>query len=107
MMRDGNRLRPLKMCIARHENMPMAIGKIHQYGLQHPQCSGNGVSFRATKKPKICRNLIVSAPGGVQFRPGISNPARELGFDVHVNVLKLKSPFEPSGLDVLDDCVQP
>ena len=57
-------------------------------------------------KPKIERDLIVSAARGVQLPARDADPFHERSFDIHVHVFERSFPFEFPGFDLLLDRAQ-
>src|SRR5439155_27295233 len=106
VMRESDWLGTLQMCVARHDNIEMLFGEIKQRDLQSTKLGTHLAALRFHIKPKIERNLVVSAARGVQLRTGGADSFRERGFDIHVHVFERSLPLEFSGVDLLLDRAQ-
>src|SRR6266478_8525669 len=95
------------MSISGHDKTDMFLGEIEKRRLQFLEQRRCPLDLLFDIKPQVERNLIVSAPRGVQLRARLADFSGEGALDVHVDVLKRFVPLKFSGLDFLLNLAQP
>ena len=51
--------------------------------------------------------LIVPAAAGMQALAGLADPFRQEGFHIHVDILRIHHPLNPTGPGILQNSLQP
>ncbi len=105
-MRKIHRLRPLKMRVAGDDDVAVPPGEIHERPLQVAQQLADRIALVPEIQPDIQRDLIVPRARRVQLRAGVADALRQLGLDVHVDVLQLRLETELSRRDLRADFPQ-
>ena len=88
MMGEIDRLRPLQMCVAGHDDINITGGQIDESPLELLDFAAQAGDFVTEPESHVEGDLIIARAGGVELCAGRC-AASELGFDVHVNILKL------------------
>src|ERR1700736_5058994 len=100
-MSEQNRLSALQMRVAGHDNIDMLLGDLERRSLQRANMRTDFGDLRYHVKPQIERDLVVAAPGGVQFCSSGANSFRERDLDIHMHILERLVPLKLTGFDLL------
>ena len=106
VVRQIDRLRALQMRVAGNDDIHVLFAQLNQGALERAKFPGDLQDFLSQPEPQIQRDLIVARAPGMQLRAR-GHAARQLRFEVHVDVFQLPPPAEFSGLDFSGDAVQP
>ena len=101
-MREEDRLRLLKMGVAGHDNIEVALGSPRQLPPQPLQGRQNPFKLLSEIKAHIQGNLIVAASGGMQLSAHGADLLGEPALDIHVDILigRGKRKFSPLDLSL-------
>ena len=103
MVADSHRLPALEMGVAGHHRSRIPVRLIHQHLLKRENRSAYLIDLSPAVEPRIGRDLVVAGARGVQFSARCADPFRQLGLDVHVDILQrgleLELPFADVSLD--------
>ena len=106
MVREVNGLGALQVGVAGNKDLGIFLAERDEGALQPGDFAEQRSDFVAQPEPDVKRDLVVARAGGVQLRAG-GDALRQLGLDVHVDILEFELPLEFAGLDFERNFVQP
>src|ERR1051326_1623386 len=86
MVRQQDRLGPLEMGVAGHDDGFVAFGFGKAHLLERPEELLHRTDRFYKKEPLVKRHLVVAAPGGMQFTANLAHLLHQSVFDRHVDV---------------------
>ena len=103
---EENRLSPLEVGIARHDDVAVLFCSLDQRFLELDQELGGGGDFAADIHVRIQGDLIVAATAGMQALACFADGIGQSFFDVHVDVFQLDGEIEVPVFDLLENSLQ-
>src|SRR5689334_21704917 len=105
MMRKIDRLRSLKMRVARNDYIQVALGQAQESLLQFANLRLKRYDFIPQPESDVQRHLVVPRPGSVQLGARWIT-RRQSRLNDHVNVLEIGIPLELGGTDLMANFFQ-
>ena len=106
MMRQQHGLSMLHVRVARQNHLVVLLGRIHQHMAQLKIGLHELLGQCLDAQARVGRNLVVARTPGMQALTGLSDAARQLALDGHMNVLVVDIEGEVAGIDILFDSGQ-
>ena len=103
---EENRLSPLEMGIARHDDVAVLFRSLDQRFLELDQELGDGSDFTADIHVRIQSNLVVPTASSMQAFASFADGIGQSFFDVHVDVFQLNGEIEFSLFNLLENRLQ-
>ena len=103
MMAEGNRLCPLQMRIARHDDVRVLRRGLDECLLQIEDFLLHGHDFLAHIHMRVQRHLIVAAARRMQAAARLADGLREPLLDIHMDIFEVHGKVELAILDFLQD----
>jgi hypothetical protein len=86
-VREEDRLRPLKVRIARHHRVDLALGELHEGGPDGVDLAAARRDLVADPEPQIGRDLVVATPARMQLLAEVADTLDQTLLDPRVHVL--------------------
>ena len=114
MMGEQDGLRALEVRVPRHYHVAEGFGLPDERTLHGAEQDGDAVDPAQEEEPRVERDLVVPAPRGMQFSPGIPCQRDETLLDGHVDVIRGETarrgvhvkPLCPAGSDLAPDALK-
>ncbi|MCY1242618.1 hypothetical protein D9M72_555890 [compost metagenome] len=100
MVAEGDRLRGLQVCEARHDGIGMFLGTVEEGGDQRRQRLLGALQLFLDPEAEVERHLVVARAGGVQASGRGTDQRRKPRFDVHVDVFEAARELELAAFDL-------
>ena len=107
MMTEQNRLCPLQMRIAGHDNVTVFFSGLDNGFLQFDKEFGNCRNFPANVHMRIQCNLVVAAAPGMKPFAGFTDSICQPFFHIHVNVFQFYRKFKFAFFNLFINMFQP
>ena len=101
VMGEQDRLGRLDVGRPRQDRLALALGQLDERPLEDEGGSVQAVDRPARPEPQVRRDLVVARPAGVELARDRSDPRRQCGLEVHVDVLEGRIPVDAAGGDIL------
>jgi hypothetical protein len=105
-MRREDRLRALKVGVAREDHFAMPIREIQVRAVQGREPDIDPVQGVAGPELGVGRDLVVPAPRGVELSAHVAEFLDERGLDVHMHIFALQDERELPGFDLSTNFAQ-
>jgi hypothetical protein len=105
VMGEVNRLGALEMGVTGDENGGVFAAEFDEDVLELADLAFETDDFVAEPHPEVHGDLVIAGASGVKFGAG-GDTARELGLDVHVDILEFGAPLEAISRDLLTDVIE-